>query len=126
MRTSESLQVGKVYSRQVLRDKFGIQDATLNNGVFRPKGHDSVWLFITETKTPDRTQYRDALNGDELEWDGQNSGRTDRLVIDHEVLGLELLVFYRARNTSMRMLAFGMRGHFSMSPTPEPIRPISC
>ena len=95
MRTSEHLQVGRVYSRQDLRDKFGIRDATLNNGVFRPKGHDSVWLFITETKTPDRTQYRDALNGDELEWDGQNSGRTDRLVIDHKVLGLELLVFYR-------------------------------
>jgi hypothetical protein len=112
MRTSESLQVGKVYSRQVLRDKFGIQDATLNNGVFRPKGHDSVWLFITETKTPDRTQYRDALNGDELEWDGQNSGRTDRLIIDHDVSGLELLVFYRRQKYEYENAGFRYEGPF--------------
>ena len=33
--------------------------------------------------------------GDTLYWQGQLSGRTDRLIIDHKVDGLELVVFYR-------------------------------
>ena len=51
--------------------QFTIKDATINTGIFQPKGHDSVWLFVTEQKTPDRTQYVDRLDGDELRWEGQ-------------------------------------------------------
>src|SRR5690349_16030302 len=95
-RTSTRLEPGKVYARENLRDLFDIADATLNNGIFQPKGTQSVWLFVTEEKTPDRVQYTDHLDGDALLMQGQTEGRTDRLIRDHAEKGLELLVFHRA------------------------------
>ena len=74
---------------------FGIVDANINNGHFKPKNHESVWIFVTENKTPDRIQYDDKLLGNELHTDGQLLGRTDELLMKHEKLGLELLVFHR-------------------------------
>ena len=68
MFTSEHLKINEVYTRSQLRDKFDVKDATINNGIFRPKGHDSIWLFVTEEKTKDRTQYSDEFDGDDLYW----------------------------------------------------------
>jgi hypothetical protein len=67
--TSEVLETGQVYSRPELESKFGILDPALDTGVFQPKGHESVWMFVTEKKTPDKTQYADLLDGDVLYWD---------------------------------------------------------
>ena len=64
MKTSPVLEVGNIYSRADLKGQFGIQDASVNNGIFKPKGHDSVWLFVTKEKTSDRTQYQDILDGE--------------------------------------------------------------
>jgi putative restriction endonuclease len=80
---SERLRVGTVYTRKQLAEQFGITDATLNAGVFQPKGYSSVWLFVTEKKSADRTQYEDRLDGDTLPWQGQTEGRTDDLIIEH-------------------------------------------
>lgn len=49
--TSSGLELGAVYTRAELERRFAIHDATLKTGIFRPKGHDSVWLFITIDKT---------------------------------------------------------------------------
>lgn len=95
MRTSSELTVGEVYTRDDLRRMFDITDSTINTGIFRPAGHSSIWLFVTEQKTSDRTQYRDRLKVDELEWDGQLSGRKDRQIAEHRQDGVELIVFYR-------------------------------
>ncbi|MQV31035.1 DUF3427 domain-containing protein [Sinorhizobium meliloti] len=111
-RTSVRLHMGQVYTRDALRQIFAITDATLNTGVFRPKGTDSVWLFITEEKTADRTQYRDHLEGNILYWQGQSTGRTDRLIIDHGRQGLELLVFYRKRKYEFSGAGFRYLGPF--------------
>jgi hypothetical protein len=92
--TSERLTAGAIYTRENLRDLFDITDATINNGIFQPGKTSSVWLFITEEKTPDRTQYTDHLDGDVLLMQGQTQGRTDHLIRDQAVNGLELLVFY--------------------------------
>jgi putative restriction endonuclease len=71
---SEVLKEGEVYSRTAdLAPTFGITDATLNTGVFQPKGSRSIWLFVTLKKTSDRTQYVDRLEGDVLHW-----GRPDK------------------------------------------------
>ena len=94
-RSSEKLTLHELYSRRRLAEKFNITDATLNTGVFQPKGHSSIWLFVTRRKPANRTQYVDSLSGDILRWQGQTSGRTDQLIINHEKRGLELLVFYR-------------------------------
>src|SRR6266487_3735944 len=104
MFTSEKLTEGSTYTRSYLRRTFGINDATLNTGIFQPSGYQSIWLFVTENKAKGFTPYKDLLLGDTLEWDGQTKGRKDRLIIEHEIKGLEILVFYR---TSKRAIPFG-------------------
>jgi hypothetical protein len=112
MKTSTALTVGKVYTRVELAEQFQITDATLNTGIFRPSGHDSIWLFVTEEKGPDLTQYRDYLDGDDLSWDGQTSGRKDEAVINHEAEGVELLLFYRKSKKEFGNYAFRYEGPF--------------
>jgi 5-methylcytosine-specific restriction endonuclease McrA len=123
MKTSDRLEIGNVYTREDLRRMFSIVDATINTGVFRPKGHDSVWLFVTERKTPDRTQYSDYFDGNRLEWDGQTSGRTDDWIVNHGGRGLELLLFYRKEKYEFPGAGFryygplAYRSHLSRNPT---------
>lgn len=112
MQTSVHLRIGDVYTRSMLCEKFGIKDATINTGIFRPAGHMSVWLFVTENKTPDRTPYVDHLVGDILKWDGQTSGRKDDLIINHSEQGLELILFYRKEKYEFPGAAFKYEGPF--------------
>lgn len=112
MKSSSQLVTGKVYTRANLREIFGISDATLNNGIFKPKGQNSVWLFVTEEKTSDRTQYHDLLEGDQLTMQGQTKGRTDHLIIDHAGRGDELLLFYRKSKTEHPGAGFVYEGAF--------------
>jgi putative restriction endonuclease len=112
IRTSKFLRPGEIYSREELRQAFRIGDATLNNGIFRPKGHLSVWLFVTERKTPDRTPYKDRLEDAKLYMDGQTRGRTDGFVIEHRERGLELLLFYREEKNQYPRAAFRFEGIF--------------
>jgi hypothetical protein len=99
MKTSVFLKAGEIYTRQDLREKFKINDATINTGIFRPKDHKSIWLFITQKKSSDMTQYNDRLEGDDLHMDGQSEGRTDQMLIDHEKNGDEVLLFFRRTKT---------------------------
>lgn len=113
--TSDQLTLEKIYTRDDLRNLFSITDATLNTGIFSPKGTSSVWLFITEEKTADRTPYRDQLQGDRLYWQGQMSSRKDALIIDHETRGLELLVFFRRKKSEYPGFGFRYLGPFVYS-----------
>jgi hypothetical protein len=113
--TSEHLTSGTVYTRKELSSLFSVTDATINTGVFRPKGTSSVWLFVTEQKTADRTQYHDRLDGETLYWQGQTSGRTDSLVIEHRLRGVELLVFFRKRKDEYPGGGFRYIGPFNYS-----------
>lgn len=109
---SEWLDVGEVYTRENLRELFGIGDATINNGVFRPKGSKSIWLFVTKEKTADRPQLSDDLTGDVLLWDGQPAGRTDAMLIEHLANGEEVLLFYRERRSQFAHGGFRYEGPF--------------
>ncbi len=113
LKTSEMLTPGKVYSRADLRRMFAITDATINTGIFHPKKYSSVWLFVTEKKSTDRTQYADKLDGSVLFMDGQTKGRTDPLIIRHVEKGLELLLFYRLKKTQHPHGGFRYEGPFS-------------
>lgn len=93
--TSERLDEGAVYTRAQLSEIFSVSDSTIYTGIFRPKGWASVWLFVTEEKTPDRVQYTDHLDGDVLLMQGQTEGRADHLLMRQETSGFELLVFHR-------------------------------
>ncbi|WP_423969283.1 DUF3427 domain-containing protein [Candidatus Binatus sp.] len=74
---------------------FPTSDATLNTGVFKPKSYSSVWLFVTRKKAPNQPRYVDYLSGKTLHWQGQTSGKSDQMIIDHKTRDLELLLFYR-------------------------------
>ncbi|RYX94617.1 MAG: HNH endonuclease [Comamonadaceae bacterium] len=111
-RTSSDLKINTVYTRDQLRENFGITDSTLNNGIFRPKDTSSVWLFVTEEKTPDRVQYTDHLDGDTLLMQGQTEGRTDHLIKDQATNGLELLVFHRMKKYENEGAGFRYLGPF--------------
>lgn len=111
-KSSKRLIAGELYSRRDLAREFGITDANLNNGIFKLQRFKSVWLFVTEKKTRDQTQYRDTLRGNDLYMDGQTLGRTDNLIINHISLGLELLLFYRKEKHHYRDFAFRYQGKF--------------
>jgi putative restriction endonuclease len=111
-RASDLLEIGSVYTREDLKRILDTEDATINTGVFRPAGFDSVLLFVTEKKTADRVQYVDQLTADTLHWQGQNAGRTDSLIVDHNARGLELLLFYRATKSEYPGAGFRYEGPF--------------
>ncbi len=112
-KSSDSLELFKVYSREELKQQFSITDATIRNGIFPPKGICSIWLFITEEKTPDRTQYHDLFDGQILQFEGQTKGRTDGLIINHERDGNEIIVFYRKKKREFPNYGFKYLGRFS-------------
>lgn len=111
--TSVDLVRGCVYTRDDLKAAYGIVDATINNGVFRPRGKSSIWLFVTEVKPADRTAYRDRLVGNTLGWQGQTSGRTDALIKDHQTNGDEIVVFYRKHKSEHPGYGFRYEGNFT-------------
>jgi len=112
MKTSYSLTLFSRYSRKDLQSLFEITDATINNGIFQPKGHSSIWLFVTKHKTPDRTDYKDDFDGQILNYEGQLKGRTDDKIINHSKEGNEILVFYRERKNEYSDYAFKYLGRF--------------
>ncbi|MCU1733610.1 MULTISPECIES: HNH endonuclease [unclassified Pseudomonas] len=118
--TSEKLVPGAVYTREDLKQRFDITDATIKTGIFQPKGTHSVWLFLTEHKTKDRTQFVDLLSGDTLQMQGQKAGRKDKLLIDHKTNDLELLVFYRRKKYEHPGAGFRFEGIFDyVAHTPD-------
>ena len=94
--TSDQLTPATVYTRAQLRTLFAIADASLDASVFRPSGYRSVWLFATASLIGSSGTDALMLDQDTLQWAGQPAGRTNQLIITHELRGLELLVFYRA------------------------------
>jgi hypothetical protein len=106
------LDIGLVYTRAQLKELFSIRDATINNGVFRVSDRHEIWLFVTEQKPADRVQYKDEIIGDELHWQGQTSGRTDELIINHREDGNNILVFYRKMKDEFPGFGFRLEGRF--------------
>lgn len=87
--------IGSSYSRKEISALLSTNDSNINNGLFKPKDKNFAIIFVTENKSKDRTPYKDMLEGNILEWDGQLKGRTDKLVINHARLGLDLILMYR-------------------------------
>jgi hypothetical protein len=111
-RNGAVLKEGNIYTRNYLRERFKIRDATLNNGVFHLRERREVWLFVTENKSADREQFVDKLAGDSLYWQGQRMGRTDALIIDHQRSGENLLLFYRRAKYEFDGAGFRYEGMF--------------
>lgn len=106
-------ELGETYTRDQISIMLATKDANIRNGVFKPKGKDFLILFVTEEKTKDRTPYRDRLEGMTLTWEGQSSGRTDKWIIEHEALGLDLFLFYRKNRRERDDYSFVYLGRVS-------------
>lgn len=115
LRSSTTLVPGNVYTRAELKALFGIRAASINNGIFHPQGFNSIWIFVTKEKTSDRTQYVDSLVGDLLRMQGQISGRTDALIVEHRARDLELLVFHRRDKFEFPGAGFRYEGLFEFA-----------
>ena len=107
---SEKLKLGEIYNRKSLATLFHITDATLNTGVFKPKNYSSVWLFVTRKKAANQTKYVDHLVGNTLSWQGQTSGKSDQMIVEHQNRDLELLLFYREEQKQYADSGFRYRG----------------
>jgi len=92
MKTSEYLELGRKYTRSQLKKSFDIEDETIKTGIFKPKGHSSIWLFITKGSHP---EYDDDIIGAQLKFSGQVAHKSDNSIIQHYDKDLELIVFYR-------------------------------
>ncbi|HLZ68882.1 MAG TPA: hypothetical protein VKV26_03130 [Dehalococcoidia bacterium] len=113
MRVSELLTVGEAYDRRQLQGLLNTKDATINTGVFHPKGYDTILLFVTENTSADGAEHHNLLRGRTLEWDGQTSGRSDDWIIHHTDRGWELLLFYRERKRSYADAGFRYEGQLA-------------
>lgn len=109
---SDKLVPGEIYSRASLRSIFRTKDATLNTGVFKPKNYSSIWLFVTRKKATNQPKYVDHLVGDTLHWQGQASGKSDSLIVEHKQRELELLLFYRDESKQFPDSGFRYEGRF--------------
>lgn len=109
---SRHLTEGQIYTRAELAKMLETIDTTIYTGIFQPKDHDSILLFITQKKSADRTQYIDRLEGGMLHWQGQTAGRKDALIITHAERNVELLVFYRGAKNEYPGSGFRYEGRF--------------
>lgn len=112
IQTNEHLAEGSLYSRNELKARFSITDASLYTGIFAPDGHNSIWLFITARKTRDRIQYVDVLDGPVLVMESQMQGRKDDMLRTHSRDRRDILVFYREMKTEFPDYAFRYKGRF--------------
>lgn len=119
--TSAQLTEGDVYTRQDLRSLFGVTDATINNGFYRPQDTQSIWLFVTGEKTTPDLGEVNKFDGDLFIWLGQNAGRTDAQIINHEADGREILLFHRDTKADHAGGGFVFKGAFQyLSHVPGP------
>lgn len=93
-------------------DQFSITDSNIYNGIFHLQTHNSIWLFVEEKAITGVIPYN-LLSGDLLLWQGQNAGRTDKLVINHERDGREVLVFYKRKKNEYPNSGLRYEGSFN-------------
>lgn len=112
MFSSKMLCEGDIYTRNDLSELFKTKDSTINTGIFPLTQYHAIWLFITEEKSKDKTQYTDLLKEDTLLWDGQMMGVKDHKIISHEANNTEILVFYRKKKNEFENYGFKYEGRF--------------
>lgn len=103
--------VGENYTTEQVAEILGIDRHALTTGVFKPAKKNFVLIFVTEKKEPKDTQYDDKLIGNILEWDGQNAGRTDNLIINNTNNDPELILMYREYKNERQDSSFKCMGN---------------
>jgi len=115
-RSSSSLELLKTYSREELKDTFQITDAIIRNGIHVPNDTSSVWLFVTEGRSPDGISFRNHFDGQVLQLEGQFKGKIGGLITNHESEGNEIVVLYRRKKRDPGFRYVGRFSYYAHTP----------
>lgn len=97
----KALELGRQYTRHELAKLWGYAGIeAISRGVVTPANDNKIILFVTKSKRPGDTQYRDDLVGHVLLWEGPNDHFAEDRIIDHAEGGDEIHVFYRDEHES--------------------------
>jgi 5-methylcytosine-specific restriction protein A len=115
-KSSASLDLLTVYSRDELRDQFHLSDAIISEGVFRQPDARSVWLFVTAENTRGASRVGGFFDGLVLLFESPVKGRGGSLILNHERDGNEIIVFYRKKKREFANYGFRYLGRFGLAP----------
>lgn len=97
----DTMTVGLEYVRPQLAELWGYSSHhAISRGVVTPTGTRFVILFVTKEKQDSLTQYRDFLEADILHWEGEKRHGSDDRIVNSELNGDEIHLFYRERHHS--------------------------
>ena len=91
-------QLWRNYSRQEIAEALGVQRKAIERGVFTPKGHKSIYLFVTREKQRSQTQYKDRILNDILIWEGERMHGNDQRIVNAASRHDKIYLFFRARH----------------------------
>lgn len=90
---------GATYSRQTLAKLWGYSGFNaIARGVVTPREDNKIVLFVTEEKQTSAMQYADRLHGNTLEWEGPTDHFAEQRMLNSDLSGDEIHLFYRQRH----------------------------
>lgn len=90
---------GTTYSRQTLAKLWGYSGFNaIARGVVTPREDNKIVLFVTEQKQTSAMQYADRLHGNTLEWEGPTDHFAEQRMLNSDLSGDEIHLFYRQRH----------------------------
>ncbi len=95
----EQIRVGERYTRPQLADLWAYEGyEAISRGIVTPGATRFIILFITREKQACHPQYEDIFDGGILRMQGETSHAADRRLVEAEVNGDEIHLFYRDRH----------------------------
>ncbi len=95
---TKSLTIGNQYERPELAEKWGYKgQQAIARGAVTPRGDNKIVLFITKYNQDHLPQYKNELNEDELNIQGETNHANDERIINSSSNGDEIYLFYRER-----------------------------
>lgn len=114
-KSSATLDLLTVYSREELRDRFHLTDAIISEGVFKPSDARSVWLFVTAENAMGASRVGGFFDGQVLLFEKPARGKGGSLILNHGRDGNEIIVFYRKKKREFANYGFRYLGRFGLS-----------
>ncbi len=91
-----TLRIGREYDRPRLAELWGYESfQALSRGVVTPAGTNYIIFFVTKEKQSSLTQYTDYLDGQTLNWEGEEKHGSDGRIVSAKKKGDEIHLFYR-------------------------------
>jgi hypothetical protein len=97
----DQIKIDEIYSRPLLAKLWGYSTFhAIARGVVTPRDSDKIILFVTEDKQASAEQYKNALLGSRLEWEGPKDHFAQARMLKADASGDEIHLFHRERHHS--------------------------